>query len=262
MSGERGQALVESLVAILALAPLFASLWLIAGLHDLRITVDGAARYLAFNRALQPARTFDDSHGLVRRHVIDSSRTWNAASGPEAWAGYPPLWRSPFTAARWIASPSQVQIGRVPAALDSIAGTSTRSLEALLATLPGTEAGFYAPERSGLDRDEVATEVPWHLPPPLPERLRITSSLAVLTGAGPAAGPTQLEQQLRGISSFSLLEWAGRLLSPLRPLLQILEPDYAHSCIGVLAVEVVPPDRLGAISIVPTSPRELPERCL
>lgn len=261
MTRDRGQALTESLVAVLALVPLLASLWLIAGLHDLRMTVDGAARYLAFGRSLQPAppRGFDGE--AVRRHVIDSSRTWNE-TGNGTWSGYPPLWRSPFAPARWIESPSQVRIGHSPADLDAMAGASTRSLQALLATLPGTEAGRYTPERSGLDRDEVVAEVAWHAPAPLPEHLRIASRLVVLGGSGAAAGTAQLEQQLRGVSSFSLLDWAERLLAPLRPLLRLLEPDFAHSCIGVLAVEVLPPDRLERTSLVPTLPRELPERCL
>lgn len=262
MKCERGQALVESLVAVLAIAPMFASLWLIAGLHDLRVTVDGAARYLAFHRVLQPASPPGSGSDFVRHHVIDSSRTWNVSSGGDAWAEYPSLWRSPFAAARWLDSPSQVRIGHSPTDLDATAGASTRSLQALLATLPGTEASHYTPERSGLDRDEVVTDVLWNAPAPLPERLRMASGLAVLSGSGAAAGSAQLEQQLRGVSSFSLLEWAARLLAPLRPLLQILEPDYAHSCIGVLAVEVLPPDRLDRTSIAPTLPRELPERCL
>lgn len=262
MKYERGQSLVESLVAVLALVPMLASLWLIAGLHDLRVTVDGAARYLAFHRALQPTLSRASGEDLVRRHVIDSSRTWNESPGSATWTEYPPLWHSPFALARWIESPSHVRIGHFPSALDAIAGASTGSLQALLATLPGTEAGNYAPERSGLDRDEVSADVLWSAPAPLPERLRVASTLSVLAGSGPATGPAQLEQQLRGISSFGLLDWAERLLAPLRPLLRILEPDYAHSCIGVLAVEVLPPDRLDRTSIAPTLPRELPERCL
>lgn len=262
MKHERGQSLVESLVAVLALAPLFASMWLIAGLHDLRLTVDGAARYLAFHRALLPGAPRNSGEDFVRRHVIDSSRTWNGSSGSGDWTSYPTLWRSPLAPARWIESPSEVRIGHTPTALDAMAGASTRSLNALLATLPGTETSRYTPELSGLDRDEVVADAIWNAPAPLPERLRIASSLAVLSGSGAAAGTAQLEQQLRGVSSFSLLDWAERLLAPLRPLLQVIEPDYTHSCIGVLAVEVLPPDRLDRSSIRPNSPRELPERCL
>lgn len=242
----RGQAIVEMLVVLLALVPLWLGLLMLAGLQDIAITTQAAARYLAFDAALagEPAA---DSVARTRAYLVDAVPGPVAvASLPRAqgWSAYPDLWRDPASGRPWLAAPAAVSMSLRSAPLAGAAGqASGLALRAASLSAP-LAPGHFDLQARGPAVATVSITLDDLRVPHVPQPHVISAQASVLGGDWAADGPAQVAARVRGLSPLRVLTPVSALIAPLTPLLSLFEPRLRDFCPGVIAPEIVPPDRL------------------
>lgn len=246
MTRPGGQAMAEMLVVLLALIPLWLGILAMAGLQDIAITAQSAARYAAFDQALAPAAGATSAL-RTRSFIVD------AAPGPVAvatlaragaWSAYPGLWQDPASGRHWLPAPSAVSIAVRSAPLAGAAGrASDLALRAASLSAPLAPGSFDLESRGpGVATVGIAID-DLHMPH-VPRPFVLTAQASVLGGDWAADGPEQVARRVRGLSPLRVLTPVTAIIEPLAPLLSLFEPRLRQFCPGEVAPEIVPPDRL------------------
>lgn len=244
---QAGQALVEALVALLALVPLFAASYLMWAWQDARHAALVAARFAAFDAALRSVAVPPAfARAALGQHVLDGRRRGWLSLGPQAAA---------------LVDDGTVEVGVSPWALpDSLQRTESAAF-VLLAPALALGSGALDLQRGGGLRSRVvlpAAAVAW---PGSVERLqgpRMSASLAVL------ADPWRSGSAQVSLARVEALSAAGRTREWVEPLrgvrdaLALIEPAFARLCLGRVDVEIVPPDRLAGAVAGPNDLRLVP----
>ena len=274
-SAARGQALVELLVAMLALVPLYFGVAWLGNVIDLRLATVSAARSLAFECTVRlDACAQADAHPElaleVRRRFfgrgLDALRTDALASGPVGRAEVPPSWvdrRGDPLLERWEDVTVEVTRERFDSplafagGLGSGAGDAVRILSEL-----GGPGRFGLAIDAGLVAARVETRIAWRRPDDgwisglLAMPLRTRARLAILTDAWNASGPygdapdsveTRVTEgaRLPGVEAAIDAAWL-----PVRGLLAVAGAIGFESSARAMRwreidVDLVPVDRLG-----------------
>lgn len=240
----RGQALTEMLVVLLGLVPLWLALLALAGLQDLAVTTQAAARYAAFDRALAPEGAGTASL-RVRRYLFDAAPgPISAASRAEAWSAYPDLWVDPVTRARWLDAPARVSLATRASPLGGLAGTASIAALAAVAPAAPLAPGRFDLRADGPSQAAVRAELGGVSLPFLPRPFVFSASVSVLGDAWAAGDSRQATSRVGGLAPLRVLTPVTAALRPLTPPLALFEPRLRDFCPGVVAPDIVPPDRL------------------
>ena len=235
---QRGQALVETVVAMTLLVTLLATMPAMLAYHDIQRTAHRVARdasFMAGWRAPLDATARQSLAELDWRHPADGRaviETQDSAPLSDS-NGEPP--------------------GRAAAMLQFIAA-------------PLREAGGYLGEAFALEQDgfrkvQVELQVPPLRGTPAPFdalALSLRGEAALLTGAWNASGPAQVAARSGGLVPTHLLQSAQAPMRAFTALLQVIEPAYADFCPGLIEPERVPDTRLqsaGARGLIPLRSR-------
>lgn len=242
----RGQAIAEMLVVLLALIPLWVGILMMAGLQDIAITAQSAARYVAFDQAMAPV-SVATSVLRTRSYLID------AVPGPVAaaslapsgeWSAYPGPWQDPASGRRWLAAPSAVSIEVRSTSLAGAAGRASElALRAASLSAPLAPGSFDLQARGPRMATVSIAIDDLHLSH-TPQPYVLAAQASVLGGDWAADGPEQVGARIRGLAPLRVLTPVSAIIEPLTPLLALFEPRLREFCPGTMAPEVVPPDRL------------------
>ena len=217
----RGQALVESLVAIIFLVPLMVCAIYLAALPRDGLALSVLNRELALAAIHNPAGDVSPS---LRQSLQDLS------------------------------VPRESLVGeRLPSRLNEVviddAGSATEKTARLI-LLPALAAGvgeFDLPRWSGRSVNSKisfgstsALGVPFDTPAALEEQLFFA------VGHGAASGPTQVRNRTAALSVAGALASAVRPVNAVASVVSLVEPAFHRLCIGRIDPEIVPDDRLPA----------------
>ena len=254
----RGQALTEMLAVLLGIVPLWLALLAIAGLQDLAITTQAAARYAAFDHALAPEAAGTTAL-RVRRYLFDTvPGPVFATSDARDWSAYPGLWIDPATRARWLDSPTQVSLATGASRLGGLAGSASDAALALVAPSAPLAPGRFGIRSGGPSQARVRAELrDVHLPL-LPRPFVLSAGVSVLGDSWGADDSRQTASRTGGLSPLRVLSPVTALIRPLTPLLVLFEPRLREFCPAVVAPDIVPADR--TVPRVSAAIREYP-RC-
>lgn len=253
--GARGQAMVETLVALLVVVPLWIGIFYVSRWHDLQHAAIAAARHAAFETWVA-AGTVDPAQveALTRRRIFsdDPARFVAAAPGAAQAGEARPLWQD-SRGARLVAAPGpSVAVGRT-AQPEEVAEAERFAF------------GLIGPARSlggppfDLQRDAargVTVTVPVahaaDLPAPIGGlRFDLVERRQLLVDPWASAAPVQVERRTAALSTSAALQALVRPLEPLRWAVSTVEPAFARLCLGRIESDVVPEDRVrGARSIL------------
>lgn len=243
---EGGQAISEMLVALLALVPLWFAIITLSGLQDIALTAQSAARYAAFDRALAPG----GSRGLesrIRRFFFfgDARGPVTGVASPAAiGTAYPGLWVDPATGARWLDSPSAVAVEFRNGPLGGLAGAASDAALSAASLAAPLAPGRFELQARGPATATVRVALGSIALPLLPKPFELSAHVGVLGDAWSADDPGEVAARVRGLAALRVLAPVTAAVEPLRPLLALFEPRLAEFCPGVVAPEIVPPDRL------------------
>lgn len=240
----RGQAITELLVVLLGLVPLWLALLAFAGLQDLAVTTQAAARYAAFDQALAPEGA-GTAQVRLRRYLFDATPgpVTSVAARP-AWSAYPGLWVDPATRMQWLDSPARVSLLVRSAPLGGLAGTASNAALALTAPAAPLAPGHFDLTSRGPGSATVRTELGAVSLPFLPEPFALSASVSVLGDSWAAADSPQTASRVGGLAPLGVLTPVTAVVRPLTPLLALFEPRIREFCPGVVAPDIVPADRL------------------
>ncbi|MGE0581800.1 MAG: hypothetical protein AB7P31_06695 [Steroidobacteraceae bacterium] len=240
----RGQALAEMLVVLLGLIPLWLALMTLAGVQDLAVTTQAAARYAAFDRALTPEAAATTAE-RVRRYVFDGSPgPVAAATRASAWMAYPGLWVDPVSRAHWLETPARVSIATGGSRLPGFASTASDAALALVAPAAPLAPGHFDLRSSGPAQAAVRTPLEGVSLPFLAQPFVLSARVSVLGQAWSADGPRHVAARVRGLAPLRVLTPVTALLRPFTPALALFEPRLREFCPGTIAPDIVPADRL------------------
>jgi hypothetical protein len=244
---QRGQALVEFLVATAALLPLVAGVVLVGRLQDLRAATLQSARYAAFGGALAGTSSAGLQSEVRARFFTNPDHVVRAADRRATPAGTNPHWTDVARAVPMIRAPADVAVqlsnARPPgaaaramtaatASVDSVARLTGRSLDlehrgyfsaavdVRIADLPSLAALGVAP-------------------------LALQARAHVLGDDWSSAGPAETARRASALVPTSPLRRVRPVFAPLAWALSLLEPALRDLCLAPLDPELVPLDRLG-----------------
>ena len=284
----RGQAIVETLVAMIALVPLYFGIAWVAKVIDARQATLATARALAFECTVRPeACRGGDRMAILAgelRHRFFAApsaglRSGEAAAGATDGPDGPPRWRD-RTGAPLLTRFEDVSVGveslRFDTPLAFAAGQGDRSFPGALRTLSelGGPGRFGLALEAGLLRARVTTRLSRHRPEDgwvaslIARPLTLDAGLAILTDTWDASGPygpaaDSVETRVGHGSRLPAVEHAiaaGWL--PVRGLLSVAEAIGLESAAAAfrwheIDVDLVPGDRLGATpDIRPVGPAD------
>lgn len=242
----RGQAMAEMLVVLLALVPLWLALLSIAGLQDLALATQGAARYAAFDRVLAPEAA--GSLALrVRRYQFDGAPgpvSAASASRDASWSSYAGLWVDPVTNSRWLATPASVSVATRTAALGGLAGAASSVALAAVAPAAPLAPGRFDLRATGAPQATVRADLGPVSLPFLPRPFVLSAAVSVLGDAWSSDDTRSTRTRVRGLAPLRVIEPVTAIVRPLTPLLALFEPRLSEFCPGVVAPDIVPADRL------------------
>ena len=241
-----GQAIVEMLVVLLALVPLWFMVLTLTGLQDIAIATQSAARYVAFDHALAPENAASVAL-RARRHFFDGGAGPVAGGDLHAeagWSVYPGLWLDPATGARWVDTPSAVAVEMHDTALEGPAGAASRAALAAASLAAPLAPGRFDLHAHGPGVASVRVVLGSIALPGLPQPLELGARLGVLGDPWAAAGPGEVAARVRGLAALRVLDPVVAVIEPLTPLLALFEPRLREFCPGSLSPEQLPPDRL------------------
>lgn len=246
---QRGQALLETLVATALLVPRCLGVVCLSRWQDLQHATIAAARHAAFEAHASAGREapmrIEES---TRRRLFsrDADRFTAAALAPEA-PGALPQWADHRGTAPLLdreAGP-RVELTAAPQPA-SVANTEQ---QAMLMLAPARVVGGPALD---LQRDaarRATVRVPLRhgeaLPPPFGGlRFTLTERLELLVDPWAARDPGQVVSRVEALSPVGRLRELVRPLEPVQWAVSLFEPAVERLCLGRTEPEIVPPDRL------------------
>jgi hypothetical protein len=252
-----GQALVEALVALLALVPLWLAIFYVSRWHDLQHTTIAAARHAAFESWVAAGRDDAAIPEATRRRTFtsDPARVATAATTPTV----PPRWRDHRGAV--LLAPEGPAITLGPAVQPARIEQAERVAFALIA--PARAAGG-PPLDLQRDAARGATVVvplvhDGSLPPPFAGlRFALRERLEILVDPWAARAPAEVTRRTDALSPSGALRELARPLDPVRWAVALFEPAFERLCLGRVDPEIVPPDRLRGGRLPPADLRTRP----
>lgn len=244
---QRGQALVEFLVATAALLPLVAGVVLVGRLQDLRVATLQSARYAAFGGALAGTPSAELQSEVRARFFTDPTLPLRAADRRDLHSGTNPHWTDVARAVPMIQAPADVTVqlsnARPPGAAARATTAATASIDGV-ARLTGRSLDL---ERRGYFSATVDVRIA-DLPSlaalgvtPLALRARAQ----MLGDDWSSAGPAETARRASALVPTSPLRRVRPVLAPLAWALSLLEPALRELCLAPVDPELVPLDRLG-----------------
>lgn len=237
---QAGQALVEAVVALLVLVPVFTASYLLWAWQDARHAALVAARFVAFDAALRGAAASGvPAREALRQHVLDGRRRgwWSLGRRPAA-----------------LVDESAVQVQLSPWALPEPLQRTESAAFTLLAPARALGSGALDLQRGGGIRAQVVLPAAPVTFPVRFERLeriegpRLTASLALLADPWRAGSAQRSQTRVESLSvAGRTREWVEPLRG-VRAALALVEPAFERLCLGRIDVEIVPPDRLAGSS--------------
>lgn len=258
-----GQALVEVLVALLVLGPLWFGILLVARWHDLQQTAIGAARYAAFESWVA-AGSVDAAavrEATRRRLFTDEPRRFaaTAAAGAVSTVGGLPRWRDPHGTALIAASGPEIEIRAVAQA--PMIENAEQLAFVMIAPARAVGGPAFDLQRNAARAATVSVPIVHgaSLPQPLAGlRFTLVERLELLVDPWAAADPRAVAQRTAALSPTEALRRLSRPLEPLRWAASLLEPAFERFCPGRIEPDIVPPDRLLGGRLPPADLREQP----
>lgn len=249
---QRGQAIVEFLVASAVLVPLLVGIVLVGRLQDLRIATIQSARYGAFGQALTGGIAAELPSAELQSEV--RARFFAAPDGPvraadrrDVRGGTNPHWTDLARAAPLLARPEDVTLRLANAAPPGAAAramtAATRSVDRVAALTGGAfdleRRGFYA-----ADVDLRVADVP-SLAARRSRPLTLRAHARVLGRDWSSAGPADTAERAAALVPARPLRRVRPVIAPLAWALSLLEPALRDLCLAPVDPELVPLDRLG-----------------
>lgn len=253
--GARGQAMVETLVALLVVIPLWMGIFYVSRWHDLQHATIAAARHAAFESWVaagteDPARV----EALTRRRIFDDDPARFSAAAPVAAQAVAnrPLWQD-SSGARLVAAPGpSVVVGR--ARQPEEIADAERFAFGLIGPARALGGPPFDLQREAARGATVTVPVAHaaDLPAPLGGlRFDLVERRQLLVDPWAAASPAQVERRTAALSTAAGLQALVRPLEPLRWAVALVEPSFARLCLGRVEADIVPEDRVrGARSIL------------
>jgi hypothetical protein len=239
--------LIEVVVAMLLLLPLFVAMYLMWAWQDARHAALVAARYAAFEAALgDRAASGSQVQQALRQHVLDGrQRGWFALDS----AGTSLVDDAGIRV--------EVQRWELPG---SLARVETAAFD-LLAPARALGSGVLDLQRGGAIRSAVNLPARAVLLPSGRDRVqgpRIAASLSLLADPWRAGSAEVARARVAALSaSGGMGEWVEPLRG-VRPALVLIEPAFERLCLGRIDVDVVPMDRLVGSTGGPADLRQRP----
>jgi hypothetical protein len=246
---QRGQALVETLVATSLLLPLWLGVVYLSRWHDLQHATIAAARYAAFEAHASagreaPQRIEESTRRRLFSREVD--RFTAAAPATEA-AGALPQWADHRGTASLLdreAGP-RVEVTAAP----QPAFVADTEQQAMLLIAPARAVGGPAFDlQRGASRRATVRVALRHgeaLPPPFGGlRFTLTERLELLVDPWAARDPSQVVSRVEALSPVGRLRELVRPLEPVRWAVSLFEPAVERLCLGRTEPEIVPPDRI------------------
>lgn len=244
----RGQALVEVLVALLVLVPLWFGILMVARWHDLQQTTIAAARHAAFESWV--AAGHEDAAAVRettrQRLFTDDPRRFAAAAARTTRSlGDLPQWRDPQGAALIAAAGPQVEIG--PVAQPPRVEDAEHLAFAMIAPARAVGGPPFDLQRHAARGATVSVPVVHAATLPRPFaglRFSLVERLELLVDPWAARDPGEVARRTAALSPAGALRELSRPLEPLRWAASLFEPAFERFCPGRIEPEIVPEDRL------------------
>lgn len=241
MLRQRGQAATEMVVAAALLLPLFLSVVYVARYVDIKQTTVQASRYVAWERAIDPAsaRSDQDLAKEVRTRFFASGNrlggaitSTNFVGGTPSTDEYNTFWSdqggsrllNSFTDVT-VNTRSQATPGKITSGLSS---TEVKALKL-------TDKGFITANV------EASLQNVKGFDPLAAINLRIGASTSVLGDTWGARGADEVKTRVRGLAPDAAV---GEMISPYAAFLSPFEYTFADFHFGCIAPDIVPTDRL------------------
>lgn len=219
-----GQAMVETIVSVAFLAPLFIGAWYIASLQSLTLSSLGGARH-----------GFLTLYAADREVALPDLRALVTAENP----GIDLSFRASFIFSDEASMPSAQRVQAITKSLlGPVQALSTESFDVSDAIPRRLTAHLWIDpaEWSGLEA--------------LVPTLQVQAPVAVLLGVAGSSGRIETLDRVRALSASRPFETLTRPVRLLRPALEILEPAFRLFCPGRLEPDILPVDRLPTVGIV------------
>lgn len=219
-----GQAMVETIVSVAFLTPLFLGAWYIATLQNLTLSGLGGARYgFVTLYAADREVVLPDLRALVTAENPGSDLTFGASFEYSDEASMPSAQRVQSITTSLLAPAEALSSESF-----DVAEAIPRRLTANLRIDPA--------EWSGLGS--------------LVPTLHLQAPVAVLFGVAASSGRIETLDRVHALSASKPFETLTKPVILLRPALEILEPAFRLFCPGRLEPDIVPVDRLPTAGIV------------
>ncbi len=220
-SDARGQALVETLVSVLFLTPLFLSAVYLVNFHRASHASEIAARELAL-------ASLHSADGNVDQRILRSIRDLSIPASERA--GTP------------------LSTGLESVGTHDVASEVERAANLLLAPARLSGSGTFDAPRwqqrrvsSGVSMGSTTVVgVPFDIP------IELNSKLVFFSGHGAASGVAQVRDRTAALSVAGTLKAAATPIEAVATVASIIEPALRQLCIGRINPEIVPADRLPA----------------
>lgn len=217
-----GQALAESLVALLLLVPLVLALQAIAEVQAGALQTTQSSRLLALS-ALLVGRSLD-ANALVQRSPL----LFSIAPQLGVWSANVPHSAEP-----------------------NAASNATRAVSVALAPAELLSGTALVLERSGWVGAQAQLQLP--IQPLLRDvsgmpLLTLHSRMTLLTEDYQAVGRAEVAQRIAALDAMKPLRLVERALQPLAPLLSLIDPPYRSLCAHTANPDILPADRLTIVA--------------
>lgn len=238
--------MVETLVALLVVVPLWIGIFYVSRWHDLQHATIAAARHAAFEAwvaagAEDPAEV----EATTRRRIFEDDPARFRGPAPAVDGGDRPLWQD-MRGDRMVAAPGPAIVVGQAAQPEDVAQAERVAFDII-----GPARALGGP-RFDLRRDAArgaSVTVPIALAADLPApigglRFSLVERRQLLVDPWASAGPVQVERRTASLSTVAALQALTRPLEPLRWALSLVEPSFARLCLGRIDADVVPEDRV------------------
>ncbi len=259
----RGQAMVETLVAVLAVLPLWFGVVYVSRWHDLQHAAIAAARYAAFEAHASggredPARI--EAITLQRLFSRVPGRFLSAAAAGPADLGVRPQW-SDHTGGQMLDRDAGPRVTVAAAAQPELVARTEQQAFVLLAP-----ARFVGDRPFDLQREAAraaTVQVPLRHAQLLPEpmaglRFTLTERLGLMVDSWSSRDPRQVAARTEALSPVGELRELMRPLDPVRWAVSLFEPAVERLCLGRIEPDIVPGDRLVGARVAALDLRALP----
>jgi hypothetical protein len=254
---QRGQAMVEMIVATAVLIPLMLGTVLIARYVDIRSATVQASRYAAFERVTN-LRSITDAE--IERKV--RTRLFTVTDSPllatdglannAQWRDENPNFQDISTPSRrLIARPDDVRTVTRETEPTSVAARAASAIVGRIDTAGSLTGSNFDLNTRAFHTGTVSVRLAnlVSLPEPLNAlNLTFTERTAVLADAWQAGGPGAVAERSGALVPTRLFTEITGILEPLTDALSLFEPALDDLCLGQVNPEIVPNDRLGGAS--------------